>query len=147
MSCITLALIVLVAGYLVYVTRLFRIAFGQVRESKLSRTGLNLTYALTDDREDCDYDLLWDTQLPALEFLGSAGSSGVPLKQMTGIYCEFAHRYPELCEGSSFSSWIDALLDAEVAVYEGTRIVITEKGRFILQDTERFHGVLLHLNS
>jgi hypothetical protein len=141
MICITFAVLVLVAGYLVYVTRLFKIAFGQVRRSELSRTGLNLAYALTDDREDCDYDLLWDTQLPALESLGSAGNSGVPLKQMTEIYCEFARRYPELCEGSTFPDWIDALQNAEVAVHEGAIITITEKGRFILQGLERTHAV------
>jgi len=146
MSWITFAVLVLIAGYLLYLTRLFRIAFGRARQSK-SSSAMSLTYALTDDREDCDYDLLWDTQLPALEFLSEAGNSGVPLKQMTEIYSEFARRYPELCEGSTFSGWIDALLDAEVAVHEGARIVITEKGRFILQDAERSHGVLLHLNS
>ena len=146
MSWITVAVLVLLGGYVLYVTRLFRIAFGQARQSKPSRAGLNLTYVLTEDREDCDYELLWDTQLPALELLSSAGSSGVPIVRMTKRYRECAIAYPELFDGSTVSDWLDALQNVEVAVCGETMIAITEKGRFILQDIERSHGAL-HLDN
>ena len=70
------AVIVLLAAYAFYLARLFRIGFCQTRRTsgELSRTGLNLSYVFTSDQEDCDYNLLWRTQLPALEFLRSSDS-------------------------------------------------------------------------
>jgi hypothetical protein len=141
MSCIALTVLVLLAGYMFYVARLLWIAFGQAREKPIEplRAGLSLPHILADDREDCDYDMLWYTQVPALEFLRSAGSTGVSIARMTEFYREFARAYPELCDGSNFSDWLEALQSAEVAVHEGDMIAITEKGRFILDRLGQKH--------
>lgn len=150
MSCAALVLFVLLAGFVLYFTQLFRIAFGSARQkpSKPS-AGLSLSYALTDDMEDCDYDLLWDTQRPVLEFLNSAGSSGASIAQVTKLYRESARLYPEIFDGSTLSDWLDALQRAEVVVRQGAAIAITEKGRFILDDLGRrpvIQGLQAQLN-
>ncbi len=144
MSYISFAVfLLLLAGYTLYIVRLLWIPFVQVwrRFRKPLRGGVSLTYAVPNDSEDCDDELLWETQLPALVYLRSAGSSGVSKARMAKLYCEFARVYPELYDGSTFLDWIDALENAAVAAYcrLGDRIAITEKGRSILAGLERKH--------
>jgi hypothetical protein len=147
MSWSTFAVLVLISGYALYVAVLSRIAFGRLLEKPCSgaRDGVSLRYILTDKRDDCDYDLLWHTQLPALEFLRSSGKSGVPIARMTEFFREFARASPELCDGSTFSGWLDALQSAEVAVERGQNIAITEKGLLILAGLEFGQGMDCHL--
>jgi len=139
MDCTTLIVLVLLAGYMCYVARRFWIGFGQAwhKPGRPSRAGLSLTYVLAD-RGDCDYDLLWATQTPALEILRSAGSGGASIARMAKLYREFARTYPELCDGSNFSDWIEALQNAEVAVHcrYGAMIALTEKGLLVLHDLQ-----------
>jgi hypothetical protein len=134
-------LLLLLAGYTLYITRLLWIPLVQTwrRFRKPLRPGVRLTYAVPNDSEDCDGELLWETQLPALVYLRSVGSRGVSKARMAKLYCEFARVYPELCDGSTYLDWIDALENAAVAVYccSGVRIAITEKGRSILAGLER----------
>ena len=136
----TLIVLALVAGYMFYVARRFWIGFGYAwqKPGKPSRAGLGLTYVLPDERGDCDYDLLWKTQMPALKILRSAGSSGVSIAQMAKLYRVFARTYPELCDGSNFSDWLNALQNAEVVVHcrYGAMIAITEKGLLVLHDLQ-----------
>ncbi|MGC9225361.1 MAG: hypothetical protein ACP5E2_15725 [Terracidiphilus sp.] len=131
----------LVSGYMFYVARLSWIGFIRAWKSfpKPLRAGVSLTYAAPNDRENFDEELLWETQLPALALLSSAGTSGVSEARMTKLYNDFARIYPELYDGSTFMDWIDALQNAEVAVHcrAGDRIAITEKGRSILAGLER----------
>ena len=145
MSWETFAVLVLLAGYVCYVAQLLRVAFGQARREpgKPSRAGLSLRYVLIEDRDDCDYELLWRTQGPMLDFLRSAGSDGVSVEQMTQFYWGFARAYPELADGSTFSDWLDALQNAGVAVHCRARavITITEKGLSILEHLEEKHMV------
>jgi hypothetical protein len=140
MDYTTLIVLALVAGYMFYVARRFWIGFGQAwhKPGRPSRTGLGLRYVFTGDRGDCDYDLLWATQMPTLEILRSAGSSGASLARMAKLYREFARTYPELCDGSNFLDWIEALQNAEVAVHcrYGAMIAITEKGLLALRDLQ-----------
>ncbi len=131
----------LLAGCLILVATLLRIAFGQLwkRSSKPPRAGRSLRCVLTGDRDDRDYDLLWRTQLPALEALRSAGSGGVAIARMVQFYRDLARVYPELFDGSSFSDWLDALQSAEVVVYckTGATLILAENGRLILDSLER----------
>ena len=81
MSYITVAVLALVAGYMLYVARLLAVAFVQRMQKTAPpslSTNLSLTHVLTGDKGDCDYDLLWQTQMPALKVLRSGGSGGVP---------------------------------------------------------------------
>lgn len=149
MSCVALIVLVLLAGYMFFLARLLWTAFHRSREepSEPPRAGGCLRCILAADREDRDYNLLWHTQVPALEFLRSAGNSGVPMARMTEIYHQFARAYPELCDGSNFSDWLDTLQSAEVAVRKGGMIAITGKGRVLLDrlgQKQLSHGVPRH---
>jgi hypothetical protein len=132
---IEIAVLLLLAGYILYMVRRFWIAFGQVwRKLTKPRTSLNLARFFAGDGSDGDRELLWQTQLPALELLQEAGSSGVSIARMTKPYRKFARAYPELFDGSTCSDWFDALQEAGVAVHcrQGATIAITEKGQLIL---------------
>jgi hypothetical protein len=127
--------VLLLAGYILYMARRFWIAFGQAwRKLRKPRTSLNLARLLAGDGCDGDRELLWRSQLPALELLQEAGSSGVSIARMTKVYREFARAYPELFDSSTCSDWFDALQEAGVAVHcrQGATIAITEKGQLIL---------------
>ncbi len=145
MSWDSFAVLLLLTGYACCAARLFRMGFCLARQ-KLGqpwRTGLSLRYVLSEDRDDCGYELLWRTQQPALDFLRSARSDGASLEQMTQFYLEFARAYPELADGSIFSDWLDAVQNAGVAVHCRARAVmtITEKGLLILKRLEQGHLV------
>lgn len=106
MRWITLATLLLVAGYLLYVAELARIAFSAAfQHARPCWTGAGPSFALqfTDDRADSESVLLWDTQTPALQLLQSAGSKGISVRRMAKPYNELAHTYPERWEGSSFA--------------------------------------------
>jgi hypothetical protein len=150
---ITLAVLLLLAGYILYMARRFWISFGQAwHKLRQPRARLNLARLLAGDGSDGDRELLWRSQLPALKLLQEAGSSGVSIARMTKLYRKLARAYPELFDGSICSDWFDTLQDAGVAVHcgQGDMIAITEKGRLILdafqcrgviQDVSRhFHG-------
>jgi hypothetical protein len=133
--------LLLLAGYTLYITRLLWFSFVRLLKGfcKSQTVGASLMHIFANDSEDGDYNLLWQTQLPALELLNSAGSCGVSLTRMTKLYREIARVYPEIYDGSTFQEWLDALQNATVAVHcraEGI-IAITEKGRFILTGLER----------
>jgi len=137
---IEIAVLLLLAGYILYMARRFWISFGQAwRKLRKPRTSLNLARLLAGDGSDGNRELLWRSQLPALELLQEAGSSGVSIARMTKLYRKFARAYPELFDGSSCSDWFDTLQDAGVAVHcvQGGLIAITEKGQFILTSLER----------
>jgi hypothetical protein len=137
---IEIAVLLLLAGYILYMARRFWIAFGQAwRKLRKPRAGLNLARLLAGDGCDGDRELLWRSQLPALELLQAAGSCGVSIARMTKVYREFARAYPELFDSSTCSDWFDALQEAGVAVHchRGATIAITEKGHLILANLER----------
>jgi hypothetical protein len=137
---IEIAVLLLLAGYILYMARRFWISFDQAwRKLRKPRAGLNLARLLAGDGSDGDRELLWRSQLPALEVLQEAGSGGVSLARMTKVYHKFARAYPELFDGSSCSDWLDALQEAGVAVHcrQGDLIAIAEKGRLILDNLER----------
>jgi hypothetical protein len=144
MSWAVLAVTLLVLGYVFYVARLVWIALERTYQklSPAPHAGQSLIFILTGDKEDCDYDLLWHTQLPALKFLRLAGIGGVSIAHMKGFYREFARTYPELCDGSTLSDWLNALEKAGVAVCERDRIAISEEGLFVLDGLQRTH--ILH---
>ncbi len=133
--------LLLFACYTLYIARLLWFSFVRLLKGfrKPQPVGVSLMHIFTNDSEDCDYNLLWQTQLPALKLLNSAGSCGVSLARMTRLYREIARVYPELYDGSTCQEWLDALQNATVAVHcraEGI-IAITERGRSILSGLER----------
>jgi hypothetical protein len=141
MNGISLGVSLLLAGYTLYIARLLGFSFVRLlkRFRKPQPVGASLMHIFTNDSEDCDFDLLWQTQLPALKLLNSAGSCGVSLARVTKLYREIARVYPELYDGSTCQEWLDALQNATVVVHcraEGI-VAITEKGRSFLTGLER----------
>jgi hypothetical protein len=131
--------IVLLVGYVLYFARLLSIVFcgnGQKHVHPLC-PGECSNRILIDEMEDCDYVLFWRSQQPALEFLAVAGPDGAGSVRLKEFYREFAHKYPELCDGSTFEDWLQAMRKAEVVATERNTITITGKGKFILENLER----------
>lgn len=146
MDWVTCAVLVpIIAAYVFYAARLLHIGLGQARQrtDKPSQAGLDLGYVLTNDSGDCDYGLLWKTQLPVLKTLRSAGSGGVPMARMAQFYRDLTRVYPELFEGSNFSDWLHAFQNAKAVVHchAGDVITITERGLLILEHLEEAHIV------
>lgn len=78
------------------------------------------------------YAVLWDTQLPALQLLASAGEAGVPVLRLCSCYIAASHRYPELYDGCSFPQWLDFFIQGNLAVRHDSRVVLTADGREFL---------------
>jgi len=85
------------------------------------------------DAFDCDRAVLWDTQIPALEVIGSAGASGLPIEELWPFYVQSAATYPELYEGSNFEGWVQFLEDSELVERIGSTLVITVIGSEFLK--------------
>ncbi len=82
---------------------------------------------------DPDHAIIWDTQLPVLELIASAGLAGLSLEALRPFYSRSARRYPELYDGSSFESWMDFLEDTElISVHRGA-VSLTREGQQFLQ--------------
>ena len=86
------------------------------------------------DAFDPERFMLWDTQLPLLRQLSSAGPKGCSLTQLLGFYLQLARRYPELYEGSSFEHWLGFLAASELVRLESDRGYITVEGRQFVQE-------------
>jgi hypothetical protein len=99
---------------------------------------------LPDDREDCDFGLLWETQKDVLELIYRAGNTGVSFQTLAERYGALAAHYPELCDGIPFIDWVRWMQEAKLIASEATRAAITEKGRFILYDLDRNHAFADH---
>jgi hypothetical protein len=82
---------------------------------------------------DPDHAILWETQVPALELISSAGPPGVHIRQLYAWFGVAAARYPELYEGSSFKQWLDFLEKAQLITFDASRVALTSKGREFLQ--------------
>ncbi len=73
--------------------------------------------------------ILWETQIPALAFIESAGPCGLDLENLRPFYVRCARRFPELYEGSDFDAWLQFLQAAELIVLTGTTVAITPAGK------------------
>ena len=140
MVWVTLATLLIIAAYILYIWALICIAL-PLRSGRQARLRANDEWSFaavfTDDRKDSDYALLWQTQTASLQLLRSAGSHGIPITHLKPSFDEFAHVYPELSDGSGFPEWIKSLHRSGVAVQQDSQIVITAKGLFILEAVER----------
>ena len=133
-------LLTLVGGCLLYVARLFVIAFGRLLPV-LNRAphAPNLNSILGEDCDDADYHLLWSTQVPVLQFLRWAGPGGGSALQVRDLYREFGGAYPELADGNTFETWLRAMEDAGLAVHcrAAATVIITKQGWQFLESLER----------
>jgi len=103
----------------------------QLRLGPLSQpfSALSIAHAFDPERF-----MLWDTQLPLLEQLRSAGARGCSLAQLYPFYLQLAARFPELYEGSSFEDWLGFLAASELVRLETDQGYITVEGHQFLQE-------------
>jgi len=107
-----------------------------IRESGLRRgnSGEDPFFALRMDQAfDPDHAIIWDTQLPALELMASAGGDGAPVKDLRGFYARSCGQYPELYDGSSFRGWLEFLKREQLVDVDGDRASLSNQGLHFLR--------------
>jgi len=80
-----------------------------------------------------EYAVMWDTQLPALTLIRSAGPCGIPSHRLCAWYVKTSRRYPELYDGSSFRQWTEFLSEARLIRREEGKILLTAEGKEFLE--------------
>ena len=122
---------VLIVGLLLLADLAERKHVRQLRLGPLSQpfSALSIVQAFDPERF-----MLWDTQLPLLEQLRSAGPKGCSLAQLYSFHLQLARRYPELYEGTSFEHWLGFLVASDLVRLETDRGAITAEGRQFLQE-------------
>lgn len=80
-----------------------------------------------------DYALLWETQVPALKLVASAGENGLSIYRLSAWYLNSSRRYPELYEGSSFQQWLEFLMGEHLLARTGSAIALTVEGAHFLR--------------
>lgn len=138
--------LVLIGAFLSYEIRLIQIAAfsGRVRACVHADTCASFDAIFPRHRTDCDFGLLWETQIFTLRVLQSAGAHGVSMQQLETIFQCFSHSYPELSDGLGFEEWLSWTNAEEITIRRNDRIAIAEKGNFILEDLERNHSFASH---
>jgi hypothetical protein len=82
---------------------------------------------------DPDHAILWETQVPALKLISSAGPDGIHIRRLYAWFGESAAHYPELYDGSGFKQWVEFLEEAELIACNVHRVILTPKGCEFLQ--------------
>ena len=86
------------------------------------------------DAFDPDHALLWDTQIPALQLIATAGREGVPVAHLYPYYAGAAKLHPELYDGFSFWHWIEFLEEAQLITFEQYRVHLTSQGHHFVRN-------------
>lgn len=105
-------------------------------QSKLEHAGLFTALSLSQ-AFDPDYVILWQTQLPVLDFINSAGRRGRQMGDLAPLYALSARQYPELYEGTGFAAWLKFLRESGLVVVSVTTVTITHDGQLFLQTFAR----------
>ncbi len=128
-----------VAAFIFFVLVLAALAVARVIEQREARhfslrlpgrpfSALSVVHAFEEHSA-----VLWDTQIPALQVICSAGPKGVHFGRVRRVYAMSARRYPELYDGTSFEQWLRFLAEAELITFQEDRIAITAQGRQFLK--------------
>jgi hypothetical protein len=88
---------------------------------------------------DANYAILWQTQVPALQFVDAAGLKGVHVRQLYRFYSCSTRLYPELFDNSTFGSWLQFLERERLINRIGTRVLITAEGHHFLEFISSLH--------
>ena len=133
-------LLVVVAAVVAFVLIVSLLLLADVAERKHVRqlrlgplnqpfSALSIAHAFDPERF-----MLWDTQLPLLEQLSSAGPKGCALAQLYAFYLQLCRLFPELYEGSSFEHWLGFLVASELVRLETDHGYLTAEGRQFVQE-------------
>jgi len=81
---------------------------------------------------DPDQAIIWDTQVPALRLIASAGREGLAMEALYHLYTRSSRQYPELYEGSSFETWLEFLeYTGLISEHLGTASLTPEGQQFL----------------
>src|SRR5512140_2574095 len=104
----------------------------QLEKIKTQPAGEPFSVICVADAFEPSHAVLWDTQAPALELIGSAGNKGIPLQRLFASYTESAQLYPELYEGCNFEQWLEFLQNSRLIVRNDYRVALTPEGQEFL---------------
>ena len=82
---------------------------------------------------DPDHALIWNTQMPALKLVGSAGPKGLSLRKLHKWYLDSAGHYPELYDGSTFKQWVAFLQESQLITSDKNKVVLMLQGERLLK--------------
>jgi len=89
MKWAAIVLVALVVSYILYLCNLFVIAFGGKRSNPSSAEGEiddKLKSLLTTCNMDCEFLMIWESQLPVLEELHRSGKRGYPGRRCANYF-------------------------------------------------------------
>ena len=82
---------------------------------------------------DPDQAVIWETQVPALQLVSSAGRHGLRLEVLKSSYLQSCRRYPELYDGSSFEGWLDFLQRTGLVCVDVDKAMLLAAGQQFLE--------------
>ncbi len=82
---------------------------------------------------DPDHAIIWDTQIPALQLIASAGGEGLPIEALYPFYRDSTRHYPELYDGCSFESWLEFLRQTQLVSVGFYRLLLMPDGQEFLR--------------
>ncbi len=93
---------------------------------------------------DPDYAIIWDTQVPALRLIASAGRTGLPVESLCSSYTRSCRRYPEIYDGSNFEGWLEFLEETKLITVRVGRASLTQLGeQFLRYRITAGHGAIV----
>lgn len=132
--------IAVIAGVIFVVMAIFAIAhvveWRQLQKIKAQPAGRPFCVLSLEQAFEADHAVLWDTQVPALQLICSAGSKGVPIQRLYACYVETTRHFPELYEGSNFGEWLAFLEESQLVARNEYRVAITSQGRRLLNSRQ-----------
>jgi len=108
----------------------------QLQQIKAQPAGRPFCVLTIEQVFEPQHAILWDTQVPALQLISSAGAKGLPIQRLYSGYLEATHHYPELYDGSNFGQWLVFLEQSQLVVCNEYRVAITSQGRRLLNSRQ-----------
>jgi hypothetical protein len=100
----------------------------QVEEIESQLLGLPFCALSLEQAFDPERAVIWETQIPALQMMVTAGRRGLPAERLYGFYQRSSEAYPELYDGSSFYNWLDFLERSRIVTWTSNKLVLTPEG-------------------
>ena len=107
-----------------------KLPLGGERERLLVRYLAGLSLITTFDKI---YSLIWGSQIAVLQFLNSAGPSGVDPEFLRPWFDQAAAREPEAFDGDTLERWLGFLEGYFLIADAGSNVAITLEGREFLK--------------
>ena len=103
------------------------------REAPHKRKGGPFSVLSIEQAFDPGHAIIWDTQVPALRLVASAGREGLAVEALYPLYTRSSRQYPELYDGSSFESWLEFFNHTGLITVQVGMASLTPEGQQFLQ--------------